>query len=288
MSGSINKRVRCNELDEEVVGGRWEGLNPEVLAVIFVRLPAEERLRTVALVCRSWLETVAGPYCWTEIDIEQWCRRCNRLEIIDLAVRKLVRRSKGTFRRLSAYKLGDGAFSSLANCGKSLKVLQIPMSEVTDKMVQKHAESLANISVLDISYCLKITSKGLESFGKQCKSLTHLKRNMPPPEWERPAPGSASSRVDDTEAMIIANTMTGLHQLELCFGRFGDRGLHALLTHCEKLSHLDIQGCWNLELEGDLEEKCEQLAVYRSPWIDYDEDVVLSDSSDESYLDSLS
>lgn len=162
------------------------------------------------------------------------------------------------------------------------------MSEVTDKMVQKHAESLANISVLDISYCLKITSKGLESFGKQCKSLTHLKRNMPPPEWERPAPGSASSRVDDTEAMIIADTMTGLHQLELCFGRFGDRGLHALLTHCEKLSHLDIQGCWNLELEGDLEEKCEQLAVYRSPWLDYDEDVVLSDSSDESSSDSIS
>lgn len=110
MSGSINKRVRSN--DE---GGRWEGLNPEVLALIFVRLPAEERVRTVGLVCRSWLEAVAGPFCWTEIDIEQWGRRCNRLDFIDLAVKKLVRRSKFTFRRLSAYKLGDSAFSYLAN-----------------------------------------------------------------------------------------------------------------------------------------------------------------------------
>lgn len=277
MSGSINKRVRSN--DE---GGRWEGLNPEVLALIFVRLPAEERVRTVGLVCRSWLEAVAGPFCWTEIDIEQWGRRCNRLDFIDLAVKKLVRRSKFTFRRLSAYKLGDSAFSYLANCARSLKVLQIPMSEVTDKMIQKHAESLSNISVLDISNCLKITSKGLESFGNQCKSLTHLKRNMPPPEWERPAPGFSSSRVDDTEAMIIANTMTGLHQLELCYGRFGDSGLRALLTKCEKLAHLDILGCWNLELEGDLKGKCEQLAVYRSPWFDYEEDDVSSNSGDES------
>ncbi|CAL5393881.1 unnamed protein product [Camellia sinensis] len=80
-------------------------------------LEAEERMKTMGLVCRSWLEAVAGPYCWTDIDIEQWCRRSNHpLHLVDTAVRKLVRRSKCTFTRVSAYKLGDFAFSFIANC----------------------------------------------------------------------------------------------------------------------------------------------------------------------------
>ncbi|KAL6959033.1 hypothetical protein U1Q18_015474 [Sarracenia purpurea var. burkii] len=274
MSGSGKRACYSSgngEKDMAEGGWTWEGLNPEVLALIFVRIPAEERLRTVTLVCRSWREAVAGPYCWTDIDIEQWCRRCNRPDLVDSAVRKLVRRSKCTFTRLSAYKLGDAAFSYLAICGRCLKVLQIPMSEVSDKMVEKHAESLVNITVLDISYCLRISCKGLEAFGKQCKSLIHLKRNMPPPEWERLAP-SVASRIDETEAMTVADTMTGLCHLELGFGRFGDRGLDAILTKCKKLTHLDIQGCWNVELNGDLGDKCEKLPVFWCPWLDYYEE----------------
>ncbi|GFS32212.1 hypothetical protein Acr_00g0021400 [Actinidia rufa] len=108
-------------------------------------------------------------------------------------------------------------------------------------MVEKHTELLGNITVLDISYCLKITFKGVEAFGKHCKSLTHLKRNMPPPEWEEPALAEAS-KVNDTKATIIADTMTGLRHLELCFGCFGDNGLNFILTKCKKLAYLGIQG----------------------------------------------
>ncbi|PSS32998.1 F-box protein [Actinidia chinensis var. chinensis] len=285
MSCGGRKRMCTGEGENDgVVVGRWEWMNPEVLALIFVRLPAEERLKTVAMVCRAWLEAVAGPYCWTEIDIEPWCRRCNRPDLVDSVVRKLVRRSKCTFRRVSAYKLGDTAFSYIANCGRCLKVLQIPMSSVTDKVVEKHAELLANITVLDISYCLTITFKGVEAFGKHCKSLAHLKRNMPPPEWEKPALAEAS-KVNDTEAMIIADTMTGLRHLELCFGRFGDDGLNSILTKCKKLAYLDIQGCWNVEFKGDLEDRCEQLTFFRNPYHDYYMDGLSSSESDGSGAD---
>ncbi|KAI3742893.1 hypothetical protein L1987_60591 [Smallanthus sonchifolius] len=44
-------------------------------------------------------------------------------------------------------------------------------------------------SVLDVSHCLKITSKGLGAFGNQCKSLLHLKRNK-----------NLSTPADDSEA----------------------------------------------------------------------------------------
>ncbi|CAL5330664.1 unnamed protein product [Camellia sinensis] len=282
---SNKKKVGCGGGEE----GRWEGLNPEVLAQIFVRIEAEERVKTVGLVCRSWLEAVAGPYCWTDIDIEQWCRRSNRpLHLVDSAVRKLVRRSKCTFTRVSACKLGDSAFSFIANCARYLKVLQIPMSEVTDKMVEKHAGSLVNITVLDISHCLKITCKGLTYFGKNCKSLIHLKRNMPPPEWENPTQ-VVTFKIDDSEAMIIADSMTGLCHLQLGFGRFGDHGLDAILTKCKELTHLDIQGCWNVEMEGELKDKCERLAVFNGPWLhDYEYEGILetdgsgADTSDQS------
>nr|DAD44257.1 TPA_asm: hypothetical protein HUJ06_002487 [Nelumbo nucifera] len=126
------------------------------------------------------------------------------------------------------------------------------MSDVTDKMVEKHAESLAMVTVLDISYCLKISSKGLEALGKHCKALTHLKRNMPPPEWEQLAVEVDAAKMDDGEAMIIADTMPKLRHLELGFGRFSDRGLDAIFTKCRALTHLDIQGCWSVKLEGDL------------------------------------
>lgn len=247
--------------------GKWEDLNPEMLGLIFVRIPAEQRVSTASLVCKSWMACVLGPFCWTDIDIQEWCRyRRLPVDYVDSAVRKLVRRSKGTFRRLSAYRLGDAGFAFAASCGRYLKVLEIPMSEVSDKIVERFAESLANLVVLDISYCWKITHVGIEALGKNCKSLIQLKRNMnmSPLELERIA--RAISKIDDREAMVIADTMPLLQQLELSFGRFGDCGLGTILAKCNALTHLDIQECWNVKLEGQLEDRCLQLLSFKSPW----------------------
>ncbi|CAN4080625.1 unnamed protein product [Withania somnifera] len=279
---SESKRA-CIKVDDDAVcicGGGWAELSPEILASIFVRIgPPELMVSSVVLVCRSWMETVAGPYCWTEIDLEEWCRRCciaNRSHLIDPVVRRIVRRSRSTCRRLSTYHLGDAGFSFAANLGRCLKMLQIPMSDITDQVVEKHAGCLVNLTFLDISYCLKLTEKGLKAFGKHCKSLTHLRRNRP--LWELPTNFEASD-VNDQEALIIAETMRGLKRLDLAFNRLSDTGLDAILTQCKALTHLEIQGCWNVELKGDLEERCGKLVDFRSPWIDEHEDS-LAESSD--------
>ncbi|KAL3537592.1 hypothetical protein ACH5RR_000958 [Cinchona calisaya] len=235
---------------------------------------------TVSLVCRGWMEAVAGPYCWTEIDVEDWCRshwnRCNTGSLrcgllIDSVVRKLVRRSKCSVQKLSAYRLGDAGFSYIANCGRCLKVLRIPVSEITDEMVEKHAKSLMILTELDISNCLKITSRGLETFGKNCKSLTHLKRNMPPPELGGTSFPVIPSEIDDHEAFTIAENMAGLSHLELGFARLTDHGLGQILTRCKALMYLNIEGCWNVSLEGDLEQRCKRLLIFKNPWIDENE-----------------
>ncbi|WCJ43644.1 hypothetical protein M5689_024372 [Euphorbia peplus] len=260
---------------------RWEELNPEILALILVRIPPEERLGHVSLVCKNWLACVSGPYCWSEINIQDWCRKKNRsVEDVDSVARKLMKRSRAAFHLLSAYKLGNPGFVYAANCGKYLKVLKIPMGEVTDKMVEKHAQSLLNLSVLDISYCLKITSKGIEEFGKKCKRLIHLTRNMPPPEAVNSIE-EIDFKPDDSEAMVIASSMPGLKKLELCFGSFGDLGLDAILTKCKALSHLNIEGCWKLKLEEDVLSKCLKLETFMHPWIETESDQEDDDDDDD-------
>ncbi|OMO95126.1 hypothetical protein CCACVL1_05567 [Corchorus capsularis] len=282
------KLMKCNSKEK---WGKWDDLNHEILALILVRIPAEQRVSTASLVCKSWMSCVLGPFCWVDIDIQQWCRHRNLpVHDVNSAVRKLVQRSNGTFRRLSAFRLGDAGFAFAANCGKYLKVLEIPMSGVNDKIVEKSAESLANLTVLDISYCLKITHLGIEALGKSCKSLIELKRNMPPPELVSSAKVKAS-KLDDREAIAIADTMPLLQQLQLGFGDFGDNGLDAILAKCKALTRLDIQGCWNVKLDGDLEDRCLQLLSFKSPWIyeisresddqDDDEEYPSSDSDSE-------
>ncbi|KAI3742892.1 hypothetical protein L1987_60590 [Smallanthus sonchifolius] len=225
---------------------RWEGLNPEILALIFVKMPVEEMVSRVPFVCKGWMEVVGGPYCWSEVDLEAWCRRRDDSHAVDLVVKKLVRRCKFTVQRLSAYRMGESGFF-VAHClsvvvAITICVLEMPMSDITDQMVLTHIKPLPNLTVLDVSHCLKITSKGIAAFGNQCKFLIHLKRNM--------SLLDAHSPTDDSEAKTVADTMPNLQHIELCSGQFGDLGLSEILTKCKALTHLDVQGSWNVELNA--------------------------------------
>ncbi|KAF6170879.1 hypothetical protein GIB67_018961 [Kingdonia uniflora] len=267
------KRVACNG---NVSRLDWESTSPEILALIFVRIVADELMRVVPFVCTSWQDAVDGPYCWLDIDIEEWSRRCDNTSRTDLAVRKLMRRSKGTCRRLNVYKLGNNGYSYVANNGRCLRTLQMRMSEVTDWMVSFYDTLFANLTYLDISSCLQITCKGIAVFGNNCKSLVHLKRNIPPPQSSEPS--------DDGEAIAIGDTMPGLQQLEMGYGRFTDISLNALLTKCKNLTHLDILGCWSLKFEGDLEERCGRLTDFKGPWDDDYENLDLSGSDGDDVV----
>lgn len=112
----------------------WEEMNREILSLIFVRIPSDEMARAVAFVCRSWRDAVAEPYCWSHIDVEEWCRRCNEPGVIDYAVRKIVRRSGGILRCLSAYRLSDFSFSFIAQSS----VFELSVSLSFSLFLMKH------------------------------------------------------------------------------------------------------------------------------------------------------
>ncbi|CAN6235168.1 unnamed protein product [Urochloa humidicola] len=252
--------------EEAVYDWRWtEAVSPEILALVLRgRVAADDVARGAARVCRAWRQAAASPDMWGDVDIEAWCRRVNCRARADAAVRRLVSRAQGTLRRLSAYRVGDASLTYVAASGKLLNVLQIPMSEITDQTMERHAECLPALKVLDISYCLNITSKGIEALGRHCKLLVQLKRNMPPPD--PPQGYNTAAKVVEEEALAVANTMPVLEQLQLAYGLFSDLALNAILNKCPLLHTLNILGCWNVRLEGDIEDKCFALESFREPW----------------------
>ncbi|CAN6241574.1 unnamed protein product [Urochloa humidicola] len=275
------------EAEEVVYDWRWaEAVSPEILALVLRgRVPADDVARGAERVCRAWRQAAASPDMWGDVHIEAWCRRVNCRARADAAVRRLVARAQGTLRRLSAYRVGDASLACVAASGKLLNVLQIPMSEITDQTVEKHAQCIPALKVLDISYCLNITSKGIEAIGRHCKLLVQLKRNMPPPD--PPQGNNTAAKVVEEEALAVANTMPVLEQLQLAYGLFSDLALNAILNKCPLLRTLNILGCWNVRLEGDIEDRCFALESFREPWEpEYSTDSSSGDDYEDNNADS--
>ncbi|KAL8154955.1 hypothetical protein AgCh_000357 [Apium graveolens] len=275
----MSKRVCENDENEY---GKWESIPGEMLVMVVVKMPVDEMMRVVPLVCKAWWGVVSSPDCWKNINLLQWSLGKQRSKQVDVAVKKLVAYSNSSFQMLSASRIGNAGFAFAANHAKCLKILTMPGSNVTDQMVIRHAESLANLTLLDVSHCSNISSKGLEAFGKHCKSLIGLKRNMAPASLGMSIQEQASM-IDESEAIVIANTMSKLEQLEINYGRFTNRGINSVLNNCKALSHLDIWGCWNVWPDEGLEKKCEELAFFRSPWVDDDDDDFETEESSNNY-----
>ncbi|KAM3194212.1 hypothetical protein ACQJBY_063632 [Aegilops geniculata] len=94
----------------------WEDLLPDALGLIFRNLSLQEMLTVVPRVCKSWSRVVSGPYCWQEIDIQEWSQQQNKPDQLTRMVHTLVTRSGDSFRRISVSGLpNDSLFTFIAN-----------------------------------------------------------------------------------------------------------------------------------------------------------------------------
>ncbi|KAG0480357.1 hypothetical protein HPP92_010928 [Vanilla planifolia] len=254
----------------------WEELIPDALGLIFRNLSLQEMLTVVPRVCKSWNRVATGPYCWQEIDLEDWSRRADP-EQIDRMLHLLVRWSCGSFRRLAVSGLpNDSLFSFIANHASSLLSLELPRSEMSDVVVEQLAAKLSTITFLDISSCKKIGARALEAFGKHCRSLVSLRRTMHPLEV-------ANNVSQDDEAHAIAISMPKLRHIELAYVLLSTKGVLDILTHCKELEFLDIRGCWNVKLEEKLlEEKHAGVRVLGPEIVDSYERSLWEECSDYS------
>ncbi|TYI75934.1 hypothetical protein E1A91_D06G041300v1 [Gossypium mustelinum] len=214
----------------------WDQLPPDVLGLIFANLSLQELLTVIPCVCKSWSEAVTGPYCWQDIDLDEWSCRCQPHQL-DRMLRMLVTRSSGSLCNLQVSGLlNDSIFSFITENAGSLRVLRVPHSKINDSIVEQTAPRLSTVTFLDLSYCPKIGAQAIEAIGNHCKLLVTLCRNMYFPD-------SAGKDEPEDEANAIAATMPRLKHLELGFHNISTECVLNIISSCPQLEHLDINGC---------------------------------------------
>ncbi|CAK9321246.1 unnamed protein product [Citrullus colocynthis] len=90
----------------------------------------------------------------------------------------------------------------------------------------------------------------LRTIGQCCPLLKLLKLNKQLWKVRRVA--------SDKRAVAMAETMPKLRHLQICGNGLTDRGLQAILDGCPDLESLDLRQCFNLNLAGQLRQKCAQ------------------------------
>ncbi|XP_048536015.1 F-box protein FBW2-like [Triticum urartu] len=235
----------------------WEELLPDALGLVFRNLPLQEVLTVVPRVCKSWGRVVAGPYCWQEIDIEEWSQqRHSRPDHLVRMLDLLLRRSSGACRRICVSGLPcDPLFSFIGDHARALRTLEIPRSEISDAVVEAVAPGLPNLTFLDVSSCTKIGARALEAFGRHCRSLAALRRVMHPIDV---AGRNACGQHD--EARAIARTMPALRHLEVGYMLVTTEAILEVLSRCRGLEFVDLRGCWAVD-EALLRERHPRLSV---------------------------
>lgn len=266
--------------DQEQTSDLWSNLIPEALAEVFSRLPFEERLRTVPLVCKGWRDASREPACWRFVDVEAWFQK--RVEedywwdfdcepTMETLVMKVVDKSCGQLRELRTRHCTDPAIEYIAERCPSLTVLSIPNSlYVTDKSVANLASNCRKLQVLDVSDCYNISNQALEAVGRNCTSLVWLGRNM--------LQGRIRIRIDvaipagadpggDEEAIVVSKHMVNLKHLEMKKTTLSDRGLAHLARGCGQLESLNLACCTALSPMAldRVSEKCPNIVVFTKP-----------------------
>jgi len=93
---------------------KWDELIPDALALIFNKLSLQDKLRVIPSVCKAWAKAVQGPYCWQEIDIDEWSTKCQPHELVQM-LWLLLPRSGGLLQKLHVSCVNnDQAFNFIA------------------------------------------------------------------------------------------------------------------------------------------------------------------------------
>ncbi|KAI5057255.1 hypothetical protein GOP47_0027844 [Adiantum capillus-veneris] len=248
----------------------WADMLPDALAKIFSRLSLEDMLTNIPRVCRTWRRASQDAVCWQKIDLDEWSHG-RKPETLERMLAFLMNRSRGCLQEICAPKLNnDNMLRIIAWSGSPLRVLRIPQSIVTEDCMCQLAPHFALVTYLDVSGCI-FTKASVESFGKHCRFITRLNLNM--------YPQSSNLAVCDDMAFAIAQYMPQLKHLEMAYGMLSNAGLKAVLEKCTSLEHLDLRGCWQLNIEESfVKEARKRFKVFHPPVVE--NDIYNTDDSD--------
>eukprot|EP00250_Pteridium_aquilinum_P000157 c10175_g1_i1 orf=87-1091(+) len=237
--------------------GCWAEMAADLLANIFLRLPMNQLLRDIPLVCKPWKLASQDPLCWKTLCFPQ-----PRIIATPRLLTALLQRCNGVLQEVSLpYVQDPQCLQLLAHSAPLLQKLHIHQSCANDAWATVAAPLMPCISDLDLSMCEnKFSHVALVAFGRNCKGITKLRRNKDLFSiYVRP--------VDDSEAFAIAAHYPLLEYLELRANPLSAQGLKAILDSCPLLVHLDLAGCPNvMDMDNTLLNVCQKrLKVFVEP-----------------------
>ena len=155
------------------------------------------------------------------------------------------------------------------------RVRLVSCNSISDKGLSEAAAKLPLLEELDLSLCA-FTKETLEVVGCCCPLLKSLKLNRR--GYRRP------HLHHDEEVLAVAESMPELRHLQLFGNTLTDWGLEAILNGCPHLESLDLRRCFNVDLSGNLERRCEGI---KNLWLPYDaaDDYELDPESDIGSVD---
>ncbi|KAL3685969.1 hypothetical protein R1sor_003991 [Riccia sorocarpa] len=199
--------------------GSWASLMNELLADVFVRLPFEERLTTIPLVCKGWKRATHEPACWRNVDMEPWLRaKCERTydwefgcsKELEPVVKLVVDRSKGQLRQLRTIFCssksvqyiakncplltnlthefcglelpdGDQEATAIGSYMQGLKHLELKKTiSLTDFGLMHIASGCRDLESLNLACCSNVSPRALEKVSSMCPKLTKFMKPIHP------------------------------------------------------------------------------------------------------------
>ncbi|MED6127018.1 hypothetical protein PIB30_084051 [Stylosanthes scabra] len=194
---------------------------------------------------------------------------------LDLLCRDAIDRSCGFLEDITIQYFGSEnllKFIIDSGCHKlrRLRLVQCYYG-ISDEGLCEMAQKLPLLEELDITLSERVSSVALKGIGRGCPLLKSFKCN--------------ENNMYSEVAFAIAQNMPNLRHLQLVGNCLNNSGLSAILDGCPLLESLDLRGCDDVKLEGELRKRCdEQLKDLRDPsylpLYDYQFGGPLYDSSD--------
>ncbi|XP_047939633.1 putative F-box/LRR-repeat protein 23 [Salvia hispanica] len=211
-------------------------------------------------VCTTWWKACKDPALWRVINFSDPNeRKCTRKYIA--MCRHAVDRSQGRLLDLTIQYFGDDALMNyIVDRSPNLKRLKLGSCfYISGYCATRMAAKLGHLEELHLTLRPGIGAADIEAIGYSCPMLKSfscngLKYRFPPlltgvylPVYYR-----------NLYAFAISKSMPNLQHLQLFAHWIENEGLELILGGCPRLESLDIRQCFELDLRGDLGERCHQ------------------------------
>ncbi|KAK4491566.1 hypothetical protein RD792_002318 [Penstemon davidsonii] len=256
----------------------WIELPGDVTANILHRLGAVEILESAQRVCTTWWSVCQDPSLWQVIDMKNIGDIYEMTSDLNIICRQAVDRSQGQLIDFNMEYFGtDELLHYVSERSTNLRRLRLACCyEISGKGLSESVKKFPQLEDLHLFFMPSIHGEDIEAIGRSCpmlKSFTFNERAYRYP------------LIEEDIALAVAESMPGLHQLQLFGNRMTNDGLQAILDGCPNLKLLDLRQCFNVDQWKICSNQIKDLKLPYDSVHDYEWDAEICNC--ESFIDAV-